>query len=681
MASKALATASTVQAPAGATAPAQAAEHVAAITGLRAIAVLAVLLFHIEESWMPGGFVGVDVFFVISGFVVAHSVMERQAGSYRQFVADFYRRRIARIFPAALAYIIVATTFSVLLIPFVAPTRTFEDTALWAVFGLSNFALLESSGDYFGVANGFNPFTHTWSLAVEEQYYLLFSAFAFPLLVHEKRAIRRSTLIAVAVAATASLAYAAARTPEAQAFAFYMLPTRFWELALGLLLRVALEQRGATGMPASEPVRETGSWIALLLVLWACWATAQGGFPYPGALLPCLASAALIACVWLWRDTLVWRLLASPVPLWIGTISYSLYLWHWGVTVFMRWTVGLDSPGLKLLAIALTFAMGWASYRFVEIAFRTRGSRKGASLVHVAGLAALAVAVCIQGKSLKPQLSLAAASALETWNPYSAPAGDRPCAATMTQEAFAGGLSIAFDAPCTVDDAPRLIVIGDSHAGAYQRMLWGVAETGRWDVRLLTRNGCGILNFRFERLPNGCEDFARAAQEEVARTATAGDVVFLSALHTPRMRDNWTGEAIPYQYADLGPRIVSANRRRIEAIATGGARVIVEDAKPLMPVAQYRCADWFNRTQAYCAPGSSVSRENMEARMAPVSMAIDEATRGLEGVEVWDPTPLLCSDATCEGYRDGKPLYMDADHLSGFGNDLLRPDFLGTIEP
>ncbi|WP_210247523.1 acyltransferase, partial [Methylobacterium sp. WL116] len=212
------------------------ADHYRAVDGLRAVAVIAVMVFHLREGWLPGGLTGVDVFFVISGFVVTASVAQRQGGSFGDFVLAFYARRIARILPALALTVAVSAIAYALFIPSAWLGDTIAKTGLAAIFGLSNL-VLAAGDDYFSVKAAFNVFTHTWSLGVEEQFYLL-----FPLIMYfgskdagaaGPRDRRVPILLALVAASFAAGALLSATRPT---IAFYTLPARFWELGAGMLL-------------------------------------------------------------------------------------------------------------------------------------------------------------------------------------------------------------------------------------------------------------------------------------------------------------------------------------------------------------------------------------------------------------------------------------------------------------
>ena len=658
--------------------------HVQPITGLRALAVLAVLLFHLDATWMPGGFSGVDMFFVISGFVVAHSVMAMPAESYGAFLRQFYRRRIVRILPAVLVFVAVALCLSVLFIPFTSSTYSIERIGAAAAVGLSNFALLDASGGYFSTLAEFNPFLHTWSLAVEEQFYVLFALFGWPLLIKRDTLGHRIAVVMVVIATAASLAFCAYQMGQSRSFAFYMLPTRFWELSMGLLLRLGIESALVqNGIAKLSPSREPITMAAFAGLVWALWSTSEAGFPYPGAIVPCVFTALMIACVWSWRATLVARLLSNRFIVWIGLISYSLYLWHWGVIVFMRWTVGVDSLSQKLVALLLTFAISAASYYGVERLIRHSGAIKNwkaADFFPRFGAATAAVvALSIAGQAVKPDVGLAAANDVNVWSPYTQPPERRPCVASINVERAGNAQIIGFEAPCLRDDAPKLFVLGDSHAAAYQRMLWRVAETGDWNVVLYSLNSCGYINFRDREPDADCAAFTDRVVQTIRAEAQPGDAIFLPALHTSRFWNHWTvPDRILEPYAVVEKRIAQ-NRVRMEHMADIGIDIILEDAKPVAPTVLFRCADWFNRDQAYCRGGPNVSRDLSMARMKPLRDAIRTVSAGLPNVSVWDPSRILCDADSCDGYRDGKPLYFDTDHLTAFGNELLLPDFRAKL--
>jgi len=224
--------------------------YVPGIDGLRAVAVVAVMVFHLVPWALPGGFVGVDIFFVISGFVVTGSLMRDSALPLPRFVLAFYARRFRRIVPALVACLCTTVVVSVAFIPQAWLSESLRSTALSAFFGFSNFALVATDDGYFAPRSEFNPFTHTWSLAVEEQFYLVFPVLLFLAISRPQTRVASAFRGLFVVLCLASLAWSAWATARAPSQAYYMLASRFWELGAGsaLCLFAGLRGRIATAV-------------------------------------------------------------------------------------------------------------------------------------------------------------------------------------------------------------------------------------------------------------------------------------------------------------------------------------------------------------------------------------------------------------------------------------------------
>ncbi|SEF72880.1 Peptidoglycan/LPS O-acetylase OafA/YrhL, contains acyltransferase and SGNH-hydrolase domains [Bryocella elongata] len=658
--------------------------YVRSIAGLRAIAVISIIAYHINAAWVPGGFVGVDVFFVISGFVVAHSVADTTHQNFIQYVGWFYKRRFVRILPALYAFLIVAALISMLFVPLVEETKFFEVTGASAAVGLSNLILWAKTADYFAVSSELNPFTHTWSLAVEEQYYFLFPIFSYLIFVQSQRNLKHRTLTVVAVIAASvlSLLGAAWASKHNPGFAFYMLPTRFWELGLGFLLRLALSPEGTERLR-----RRTSSFAAVLGLVavasltLALIITQPGKFPVPGAILPCLATALLIGTLWCHPGVWIDRLLSSPLPVWIGNVSYSLYLWHWLVLVFFRWTFGAQTLRMQILAALIMLLCSCLSYYFVELRFHNQTERAkvpSAGLFIRYGVAAVVVGLfCIGTRFLKPRWGLAAPDNVGVWDPYRQPPMPVGCAATKHASAFGSGLMIDFTARCVNSGASHLYIFGDSHSGAYERTAWRIAAMGKYHVELFTLGACRSVPLSHFPEVRGCRDFLQMTEAKLKASAGPGDVIVLANLSTTRYR-NFEGDMV--EPMPLDPTVMATSRSRVMELSAHGAAVIVEGVKPVMPSPLDRCADWFDRSNPVCNAMSEISPSARWDRTLLPRRGLAEVAAGIRGVSIWEPAQLLCPASQCPAYINGQPLFFDTDHLSAFGNDLLLPSFLQAVD-
>ena len=313
-----------------------------AIDGLRALAVLAVIVNHLDLGLLPSGFLGVDIFFVISGCVITASLRRQPGSSLADLLAGFYARRLRRLVPALLLMLVVGALLICLVDP--RPHASLR-TGLAALVGFSNVELLQQATDYFARSAQLNVFTHTWSLGVEEQFYLL-----YPLLVwgcgYGRRGGGAARLaLAIGGLSLASLAAFAWLWGTAPSAAYFLMPARLWEIGAGCLLQLALERRPrAPGWLVGLPP------LPLLLALLATLALPrQLGVALH--LVCVLLTALLLGC--LRPGTLAERLLRRPRLVYLGLLSYSLYLWHWVVLCLARWSVGLNLRTLPLLLALL----------------------------------------------------------------------------------------------------------------------------------------------------------------------------------------------------------------------------------------------------------------------------------------------------------------------------------------
>ncbi len=333
------------------------------IDGLRGVAVTSVLIHHINGRLLPGGFIGVDIFFVISGFLItSHIFREIQAGSFQW--KEFYKRRINRILPAFLTMI----AFCLLVSPFLLSANdliVFTKSAFAAVVGLSNIFFLRAYGAYFAPEAGEAVLLHTWTLGVEEQFYIIWPILLL-LIVSLARHRLLTILAGLTIVAVVVSAYGAEHFPKA---AYYLLPTRFFELLIGGILAVFLADRQRPRWSHSPLVALVG----YFLILYGLFRlNSQSTFPGLNALFPCLGSALLILYGTDRRPSAV---LSNRVLVFIGLISYSLYLWHWPIIAYVNYLGIPIGPTAGLGIVALSVSLAWLSWKYIEVPFRSSGAK------------------------------------------------------------------------------------------------------------------------------------------------------------------------------------------------------------------------------------------------------------------------------------------------------------------
>lgn len=670
--------------------PSLATHYVRGIDGLRALAVVAVLAFHLSEALLPGGFIGVDVFFVISGFVVTASVSRMAMDNVWRFQIAFYARRVIRIIPALLICLIVTCLAHSLFVPAVWLSNLSAKTGNAAFFGFSNIVLAFNRDSYFAPASAFNPFVHTWSLGVEEQFYLLFPLVFFL----AARWLRQPAVVMLALCAASLVACAWLQAMRYE-FAFYLMPARFWELGLGSALFLTAHAWTPALARLPRLAVQLLYLAAISSILVAIATTSASTFPFPSAIMPVAATALLIALLVARPDAGLGRPFCHPLAVFVGAISYSLYLWHWPVIVIMRWTVGLQSASQFAFAAALSVLLAWATYRWVETPVRSspRIALLPRTRVVGAGVAGVIVASLVGGAvfKLQPELSLSVTTDASTWiADRDTPLAPWPPGCTIaSQRSNSGGLLTFTMKPqgCAPARSERVFVAGDSHATAYVLMLQQFAvESGR-EVILHSFPGCAFLSLRSsDPGPAGpCWAVQQRIVSKMASELKPGDTVFLASLRVPRFRDQSDdGPSIvpsppPAPSPEMETKILGEARQLLAPLQATGARILLEAPKPVFRSPPFRCADWFNATNPVCAEGFAVARADLDPWRKPVLARMGELASSMKSVKIWDPFSVLCPGDPCTAFIDGKPLFYDGDHLSTFGNRILLPAFSKAV--
>lgn len=446
------------------------------IDGLRAIAVLAVVLYHYGLVPLHGGFVGVDVFFVISGYLIT-GIIHKEITRGQFTFSGFYERRVRRIFPAL--FVVLLTTLVLGVWMFLPSDLLDLGKATIATLMFGSNILFWRQGGYFATSSDYNPLLHTWSLAVEEQFYI-----AFPIvLIFLARYFRGELRLKLVLAGCAIVSFGVAQwvqilRPDA---VFYLSPLRAWELLVGAMLAIGVVPR-----VKQRSIQGAISWIAFAVLLWSlCWIDAGPDFPGWRAAIPVLATAVLLH-VGADSDSMIQKFLELPPIRFIGLISYSLYLWHWPLLVFARYHNGMQplAPWLPWILLAVSLALAAATYRWVETParHRNRQAADGTSRGAIFGVAAAASAI-LAGAALAARLD-------GGWKERFEPevlALDAARHPLIPFKVCDGVSPIAAKAECklgVVGGTPTVLLWGDSHA-----LAWAPA----FDIILKKNGKTGVL--------------------------------------------------------------------------------------------------------------------------------------------------------------------------------------------
>jgi len=694
------------------------------VEGLRAVAVVAVVLYHADVPGIGGGFVGVDVFFVISGFLITGLLWREAEASNTVRLRRFYAARARRLLPASAAVGVVIVICAAVLLPLGQARMVFGDGVASALY-VSNYWDILQDVSYFNVAGHLppSPFQHYWSLGVEEQFYMV-----WPILIiattwivrHARRrrtsdvpVSRRPYLLILALIATGSFALSFAATVALPAVAFFSLPTRAWQLAAGGLVALTIEH-WRRRLPQAAAV---AGFAGLGMILLAC-TQFRTGIAYPGsaALLPTLGAVLVIGAGCAAPTQGCGRLLGLSPMRAVGRISYSWYLWHWPVLVFAPLILG-HPLGLsaRLVAVFLSGFLAILTLRFIENPLRFAAPiRNSAWRSLLLGGAASAVVICVsvalalnlripvgRGIAAVPlnftapvvpadspveaydmavkqvfaevQAAVAQSSDLKAVPSNLTPPLDR-IADEIAKYSFNGCSRSLFEAgqpECATGDAnspTTVAVIGDSHAAMFFPAFQQLAIQRHWRVETLAKAGCPSLDVPIthlvtrllERLQH-CQQWRTEIMSRLRAQHPQLVVVSVWRQYGVGAASNWQPGFTPYD-----PAWLNSLTRLVQQLRDIGAKVLVLGPAPdpgsVLPV----CLTGHLDDATACSPTRS-------AAVNQAGIAAESAVTAAAGGQYADLTDLFCTADRCPAIVGNTLVYFDWSHLTLQYSQLLAP--------
>lgn len=670
------------------------------IQGLRAIAVGIVLLYHAGFTWIPGGYVGVDVFFVISGFLITSGIVREINRTGRLSMVDFWSRRAARILPAATLTLIGTTILSYLVMPITQWLQVGKDAMASGIY-MINWVLADSSLDYLARDQSPSPLQHFWSLAVEEQFYLVWPVL---LVVAGWIAVRCGANrvvgfgVAAAAVGVASLLWSVHLTSTNPGPAYFVTTTRMWELAIGAGL--AIFAGFGAGTP-KVPAAILG-WAGLGAIGLAA-VTYTDAVPFPSftAALPTVGAALII-----WAGPMAGNIgptvfLSRDVMVRIGAVSYSLYLWHWPLLVLAGAVLGDLSALTGLLVVLFAFVPAWLSLQYVERPFLkwsksapgTAPALKTGGLLSLVALTAGALlAVSVPPVPPVSNIDFVASKPMQSTTAEAAPAGAEVLLADINsgnpQDSFDSIVPSALAAPKDVpetclqdgqsdavvrcvfgdpDSTTVLAVVGDSHAAMYVPGMAAAAREKGWRLDVYTKGSCPLtaVAVRMDGRPfDSCQSWGKAVSEYILKERPSALVVGSSwSYHVAGIEGKDESDAALAQgMRDAWGPFLDANVPVISVRDMPRPGVLVPDCVAQNESSLTKCA---------------MPRDEILEESTPEV----EAAKGLDGAHVLDVTSAVCPGDMCPAVIGGVQIYRDGNHLTATYSKTMHTQFAAALEP
>lgn len=627
------------------------------IDGLRAIAILAVVIFHAFPSIMPGGFIGVDIFFVISGFLIS-SIIFSSLERDRFSLVEFYARRVKRIFPALILVLISCLVFGWFVLFADEYKQLGKHTAAGAGF-IQNFVLWRESG-YFDNSAATKPLLHLWSLAIEEQFY-----FFWPLLLafvwKRQWNFLRITAVIAAVSFAANIYLILSAHPTA---AFYLPFSRFWELMVGGVLAYVVLHRPQL----IERHKDVQSFLGFALILVGLLLlNKERDFPGWWALLPTLGAFFIISAgpsSWLNE-----KLLANKPMVWVGLISYPLYLWHWPILAFLKIMFPNCSERMSTVGILFSTLLAWLTYTFIEQKVKSLGSRA------VIPLNVSMILIALLGTSLFFLLGIPKRDVNKPLIHFESKLfeqsrrSDGSCLSLLN-------LKDVDEEVCLANSAkPKVLFVGDSHAMA----LYSAIYAGKFSENALLISGHSCPTYpNLLYTPtyqhswgNNCTEIAKSAINAANTLSSIDTVVIVN--YAPR-------DEIPTIFSDGNhsynekEAFIVGNQYLIESLLSSGKKVIFVVDTPKLNSDVHSCVK-----RPLVEPKSNCAQTTKELNdpRSNYRESLQKLQVRFPKLIVFDPTPMFCDSENCRfKNNDGDLMYNDSHHISIVtSNQLLESMF------
>ena len=627
------------------------------IDGLRAVAVLSVILFHINSSWIPGGFLGVDIFFVISGYLITLLLAKDISKTHKFHLLKFYERRIKRIIPALL-FVLVFTFLVGMLILAPSDLLSLLKSIIWALFSAANIFFYSSiDTGYFATESTELPLLHLWSLGVEEQFYILWP-FAVLLLIKYVDSTKKQVLIA-SILIVISLFWAQSIQATNHSFAYYMLPTRAWELLAGSMVALTIYKGFSLKKIYSEILAIIG---ILLIILGLLFITERAPIPGVGV-LPTILGTVLVILSNVSYMTYVGRILSIRIMVLIGLISYSAYLWHWPILAFLRYGLIEVDLTIGLMVLLASLLMATISYLLIERPLRKKEQSRKTVLIGYFFLPVIVITLT----------SLIMIKAIENKDSWIYPWEKLINVHSSTLPAYRYKYNCQYSKFYTqaykqercvypLGNQPSVFLIGDSNAAHYLGMIRVFADYYGFTVRNATQSSCPLIfDGEYSWISSEFQDSCSIYRHSVKEQTLEYDTVIIGG---------WWNE---YDNIEFKEQF----QKTVDDLVKYTKKIIILGKVPLMPGYSKDCA-----VRSIRMPWIECSTKfNNRQNQVNINEYIKQLSDQYSNVYYFDIRNQICKGEECSPYLQNNPLYYDSKHLSMIGSKLIGESMLENNDP
>lgn len=643
------------------------------IDGLRAFAVVIVIINHFNQDVLPSGYLGVDIFFVISGYVITSSFSQRVSKHFREFICSFFERRIKRIVPALIPFTCIS---GILICMFNPLPRVSLITGITSLFGLSNFYLINISTDYFADSTLLNIFTHTWSLDVEEQFYLIFPFLIWFTGFGQKKLNSFKNLFFTSIFFSfISLIFYIQIYQSNQIYAYFLMPTRFWEMGMGCITFLIFKNKSYLNLK----INSLSSLVIFILIICVLF------LPISASMVATILIVFLTSLlIFLLREgTTIHKFLINRFVLHIGKISYSLYLWHWTVLCISRWTIGIHLWSVPI-QISIIYLCALASYKWIEIPFRNnKWSLKKWKTIVKGGFVLFisAIWLTLLGKSFKNKIFLGDLNSARE-SPYYSLTDDEEFCPKEYKTYSDNDFKDLQSAECFIkgkENVKTLFFLGDSHNLA---LLSGAEMISKELNSNLYYYRLGIFpGFKGEEKIFAKE--RKIVSKELLSKISKGDKLFITLRMPSRfLEDNSKKNNQTNEYFE---KWLTAIEELTNNLKKKQAQLFLTTPLPEFPKAQFKMCrgqnnQWFNKLNTKDCKYSLKYFSSRNGKYINLIDKLNKKSAKHSNLYLFDALNVACQNSMCNFSKNDQLIFKDHNHLSDeFIRNVYAPKLLRFI--